>query len=876
MSGASTPLMKQWQEAKDQHPDAVVMIRVGDFYELLGPDAELAVRVLGLALTSKGGPGAIPMAGVPARSRDEYLEKLAAGGFRVAVCEQMEDASEAKGTVRREVTEVVTPGVVFADGLLRERRNNFLAALVEDRHGALGLAAADVTTGEVIVTAATEESLESELARMEPAELLLSADWNGRDLPGLERLRVTRRPQVMFDARFAWDEICFRYGVQSPEGFGIGERDEALVSALGGLLAYLREVQPGGVVGLRPPRLERPGEAMVLDDMTRRNLELTEPLRREPGMKPGEGTLLGVVDETLTPMGARLLRGWLLRPMVALDRIRARQDSVAELAGDNELRGRIRRELEHVRDLERLAGKVASGRIGPRELRALADSLARLPRLRRLEEGAGGGPLRKLLRTLDPLEDVRERIDRTLADAPAAAFAEGDGVIRPGFDAELDELRGLREGGTDFMARLQTRERERSGINALKVGYNRVFGYFLEVPRSHADRVPGEYERKQTLANLERFVTGELKQWEAKILGAEERIAELEARLFGELRQALATQVKRFQDAAVRVATLDVLAGFAECAVKHGYTRPEVHDGYRLEIRGGRHPVVETMMPRDRYIPNDVVLDEDGRVMILTGPNMAGKSTLLRMVGLVQLLAQVGAFVPAEHASLGVSDRIFTRVGASDNLVRGQSTFMVEASECATILNGGTRRSLVLMDEVGRGTATWDGVSLAWAITEHLHGVMEARTIFATHYHELTELADLLPGVVNFNVAAREEGDHILFLHRLVPGGADRSYGIEVARMAGIPPTVIARAREILRTLEGSRSAESRVIEHLAEEVYLADTAQRAAERAPAPSAPPADGPERRVAERIRAVDPNRLTPMDALSLLTELRGELA
>ncbi|MET0399227.1 MAG: DNA mismatch repair protein MutS [Longimicrobiaceae bacterium] len=857
MSGASTPLMKQWQEAKDQHPDAVVMIRVGDFYELLGPDAEVAVRVLGLALTSKGGPGAIPMAGVPARSRDEYLEKLAAGGFRVAVCEQMEDASEAKGTVRREVTEVVTPGVVFADGLLRERRNNFLAALVEDRHGALGLAAADVTTGEVIVTAATEESLESELARMEPAELLLSADWNGRDLPGLERLRVTRRPQVMFDARFAWDEICFRYGVQSPEGFGIGERDEALVSALGGLLAYLREVQPGGVVGLRPPRLERPGEAMVLDDMTRRNLELTEPLRREPGMKPGEGTLLGVVDETLTPMGARLLRGWLLRPMVALDRIRARQDSVAELAGDNELRGRIRRELEHVRDLERLAGKVASGRIGPRELRALADSLARLPRLRRLEEGAGGGPLRKLLRTLDPLEDVRERIDRTLADAPAAAFAEGDGVIRPGFDAELDELRGLREGGTDFMARLQTRERERSGINALKVGYNRVFGYFLEVPRSHADRVPGEYERKQTLANLERFVTGELKQWEAKILGAEERIAELEARLFGELRQALATQVKRFQDAALRVATLDVLAGFAEVAVKRGYTRPEVHDGYRLEIRGGRHPVVETMMPRDRYIPNDVTLDEDGRVMILTGPNMAGKSTVLRQVGLVVLMAQVGSFVPARFAKVGVVDRVFTRVGASDNLARGQSTFMVEMNETAAILHGATAKSLVLLDEIGRGTSTWDGLSVATATTEHLHDAVGAKTIFATHYHEMTRLSTRLAGVVNFSVAVREVGDDIVFRRRVVSGGPDRSYGVEVARLAGLPSTVVDRAREILRELESG------------------------ATHASAPASKPLPEPDLQlglfgptlhpVVEKLRGVDANNLTPMQALALLAEL-----
>ncbi|HEX7240012.1 MAG TPA: DNA mismatch repair protein MutS, partial [Longimicrobiaceae bacterium] len=710
-------------------------------------------------------------------------------------------------------------------------------------------------------------NLEPELARIDPAELLLPSGWDDGELPALERARVTRRPDVMFDPRFAWDEVCFRYGVQSPEGFGIGERDEAALSALGALLAYLREVRPGGVGTLRPPRLERAGEAMVLDEMTRRNLELVEPLRREPGTRPGEGTLLGVVDETLTPMGARLLRNWLLRPMVSLDRIRARQESVAELAENGELRGRVRRELGEVRDLERLAAKVASARIAPRELRALADSLGRLPALRALLDAAASDPLRKLLRTLDPMDDVRERVDRALADAPASAFGDEEGVIRAGFDAELDELRELRTGGTDWMARFGTRERERSGISGLKVGYNRVFGYFLEVPRAQAERVPGNYERRQTLANLERYVTAELKEWEEKILGAEERIAAREAHLFGELRQALATQVRRFQDTATRVATLDVLAGFAEVAVRRSYVRPEVHDGYRLEVRGGRHPVVETMIPFDRYVPNDVLLDEESRVMILTGPNMAGKSTLLRMVGLVQLLAQVGAFVPVDRASLGVCDRIFTRVGASDNLVRGQSTFMVEASECATILNGGTRRSLVLMDEVGRGTATWDGVSLAWAITEHLHGAMEAKTVFATHYHELTQLADLLPGVVNFNVAAREEGDRIVFLHRLVPGGADRSYGIEVARMAGIPPSVIARAREILRTLEGSRSAESRIIEHLPPE---------SAAPAPAAASPAAEpGPEHRVADRLRGIDPNGLTPMQALSLLAELRGEL-
>ena len=863
MAGAQTPLMRQWRAAKEKHPDAVVMIRVGDFYELMGPDAEVGVRDLGLTLTSKGGPGAIPMAGVPAKSRDEYVERLVAEGHRVALCEQVEDPAEAKGTVRREVVEVVTPGTAVADSLLNDRRNHFLAALAEDRNGELGIAAVDVSTGEVVVTVATAETLEAELARLEPAELLLPAEWGDRALGGMDRVSLTRRPAVMFDPRFGWDEVCFRYGVQSLDGFGITERDEAVLSALGGLLAYLRDVQPAAAANLRPPRVERAGETMLLDEMTRRNLELVEPLRREPGMKPGEGTLLGVVDETLTPMGGRLLRNWLLRPLVSLDRIRARHDAVAEMVEDAALRKRVRQELSGVRDLERLAAKVGSARITPRELRALADSLSHLPALRRLAGEAASEPLRKLLRTVDPLEDVRERIDRAVADAPSASVGDDGGVIRQGFDAELDELRALREGGTDSMARLQARERERTGITSLKVGYNRVFGYFLEVPRAMADRVPADYERKQTLSGNERYVTPELKGWEEKILGAEERIAELETRLLDELRQALATQVKRFQDAAVRVATLDVLAGFAEGAARRSYVRPKMDDGYRLEIRGGRHPVVETMVSFDRYIPNDVVLDEDAQVMILTGPNMAGKSTLLRMVGLVQLLAQVGAFVPANSARLGIVDRIFTRVGASDNLVRGQSTFMVEASECATILNSGTRSSLVLMDEVGRGTATWDGVSLAWAITEHLQGVIGAKTIFATHYHELTQLAELLPGVVNGNVAAREEGDRIVFLHRLVPGGADRSYGIEVARMAGLPAAVIERARDILRTLEGARSAESRIIEHVAEPA------------APAYPNGDGDGRERLVAERIRGLDVNRITPLDALGLLAELRAEL-
>jgi DNA mismatch repair protein MutS len=851
-------VQKQWMRARAQHPDAVVLIRIGDFYELFGPDSEIGVRVLGLTLTAKRGAGGMPMAGIPARSRDEYVEKLVREGYRVAICEQMEAADDAKGVVPREVVEVVTPGVVMADSLLAGRRNHFLAALAEDAAGALALAAADVTTGELVVTPATAETLESELARFEPAELLLPIGWGERAVPGAERTRVTRRPDVAFDPRFGHDELCNHYGVQTLDGFGLGDEDGAAVGALGALLSYLREVRPAGTRHLRPPRIENAGEAMALDEMTRRNLELVEPLRAEPGARPGEGTLLDVIDETLTPMGARLLRGWILRPLLSLPRIHARQEAIAGFVDDGALRGRIRAELAGVRDLERMAGKLGAGRITPRELRALAASLAHLPRLRAVLAESETESLKKLLRTLDPLEDLRERIDAALADEPANGFADGEVVIRDGFDAELDELRALRGGATEWMAHFQAGERERTGVRQLKVGYNRVFGYFLEVPKSEAGRMPAEYERRQTLSTGERYTTPELKEREARILDAEERMATLQQRAFEELRRALATQVKRVQDAAFRVATLDALAGLAECAVRRGYTRPEVDTGYRLEIRAGRHPVVETMMPGDRYIPNDVVLDEDSRVVVLTGPNMGGKSTLLRQVGLIQLLAQVGAFVPADHARIGVCDRIFTRVGASDNLVRGQSTFMVEASECATILNGGTRRSLVLMDEVGRGTATWDGVSLAWAITEYLHGQVGAKTVFATHYHELTQLAELLPGVVNFSVAAREHGDRIVFLHQLVPGRADRSYGIEVARLAGIPSPVVARAREILGTLEGSRTAESRAIEHLD------------------PAAPPAaESAATEAAARIRSLDLDRLTPLDALVLLHELRKKL-
>ncbi|HEY8485440.1 MAG TPA: DNA mismatch repair protein MutS [Longimicrobiales bacterium] len=864
-----TPLMQQWREAKARHPDALIFFRVGDFYEMFYEDAEEGARLLGLTLTTRnnGGAAEVPLAGVPVRAREEYLRRLVQLGRRVAICEQMEDPSEAKGIVRREVVETVTPGVVLADSLLSARRNNFLVALAEDGQGRLGLAAVDVSTGELLATPVAADALEAELARLEPAEVLLPQGWEGRAVPGAEAASLTYRPDWLFDRELAAGELRRRFGVRTLDGFGFQEGDDALVCAVGALVAYVAEVQPAALAHLRPPRLERGGEAMVLDEMTRRNLELVEPLRPDlAGRESGQpSTLIEVVDETLTPMGARMLRRWILRPLTRPEPIWARQEAVAELFENASQRRRIRAELKEIRDLERLAAKIGAGRVTPRELKALEASLARLPTLKALLAGATSPMLCELAAGLDPLEDVREQIQRAISDDPPAALADG-GVIREGYNAELDELRSIRDGARDFIASLQARERERTGIASLKVGYNKVFGYYIEVTRANLDRVPPDYERRQTLANGERFVTPELKHWEAKVLGAEERIAELEARLFGELRRRLAAEVPRLQDTAERLATLDVLAGLAQVAERRGYVRPEVHTGFRLELRGSRHPVVECRLGPGEFIPNDLVLDEDRRVLILTGPNMAGKSTVLRQIGLIQLLAQIGSFVPADRAYLPVVDRIFTRVGASDNLVRGQSTFLVEMSETALILNQATQRSLVLLDEIGRGTATYDGVSIAWAVTEYLHEEVGAKTIFATHYHELTQLEGTLPGVVNQNVAVRESGDEIVFLHRLEEGGADRSYGIQVGRLAGLPRQVVERAKEILRELEGSHAAGGEGL-------------GRRGKHRPR-SAPPPDQlslfqpPPPPVLEKLRRIEIERLTPLQALNLLAELQAE--
>ncbi len=859
-----TPLMQQWRDAKSRHPDAIVFFRVGDFYEMFNEDAVEGARLLGLTLTARnnGGAAEVPLAGVPARARDEYLARLVQLGRRVAVCEQVEDPALARGIVRREVTETITPGTVLADALLNERRNNWLVGLADAGAGACALGAVDLSTGDLWAKHVASGDLTAELTAVEARELLCPQSWEGRPIAGAEDALTTFRPDWLFDGAVAAEELRRRYAVHTLESFGIGPEDAGLVRVLGALLAYLAEVQPMALAALRPPRLVRGADAVVLDDMTRRNLELTESLRGAAGAGAA-GTLLSVLDQTVTAMGGRLFRHWLLRPLAAAEPVWQRQEAVAEFYEKPPLRRALRAELENVRDLERLATKVGTGRVTPREMAALGRSLQALPGVRTCLADAGAAMLVSLADGLDPLDDVCERIGATLADDPPAALADG-GVIRAGWDEALDELREIRDGGHGTIARLQATERERTGIGSLKIGYNRVFGYYIEVTRANLSRVPAEYERRQTLANAERYVTRELKEWEERILGAEERIAEKEAALFTALREHVAASIPGLQAAADRVATLDVLASLAFVAERNRYVRPEVHTGYELEIRGGRHPVVETMMPREAFIPNDIRLDPEARIMILTGPNMAGKSTLLRQVGLIQLLGQMGSFVPAASARLPVCDRIFTRVGASDNLVRGQSTFMVEMQETAAILHGATERSLVLLDEIGRGTATYDGVSIAWAVTEHLHEVLGAKTIFATHYHELTQLADLLPALINANVAVREAGQDIVFLHRLQPGGASRSYGIDVGRLAGLPGAVIGRAREILRELEGT---------HTGSGAGLGRAGQYRPNSTPAPDQlslfRPADHP---VLDRLRRTRPETLTPLQALNLLAELR----
>jgi len=789
--------MQQYREIKARHPHTILFFRMGDFYEMFEDDARLGARELGLTLTSRnnGGAAEVPLAGVPVKAATEYLRRLVAKGHRVAICEQVEDPKLAKGLVRREVVETITPGTVLTDDWLVQGRNNYVVAVADG-----GIAALDVTTGELVLEVVPPEELEASLARFEALEIVVPV--GAKPPVTLARgVTLTEREAWEFDPELAREDLTRSYSLASLDGLGIAAEDGPAVGAAGALLRYARELKPGGLPHLARPTLLRRGDVLPLDEMTRRNLELVEPLR--PGAQGA--TLLEVLDRTLTPMGGRLLRRWMLAPLVDPAAINARLDAVEVLVRDGRGRERLREALDGVRDLERLAGRAALGRATPRELGALRDSILRLPdaagALGGLEGRDRAAPLEAAAERFDLLTDLGDELGRALVERPPTQLADGD-AIRPAYDRQLDELKDARDGGKQYIASLQATERQRTGIASLKVGFNRVFGYYIEVTHAHRERVPADYERRQTLTGAERYVTPQLKEYEAKVLGAEERIATHEAELVDALRHRVADAIGRVQATATLLAQLDVWAGLADVAERERYVRPDVTADMTLQLEGSRHPVVERMMPREAFIPNDVRLDDAGRIILLTGPNMAGKSTLLRQVGLCVLLAQMGAYVPCRRAAVGVVDRLFTRVGASDNLVRGQSTFMVEMSETSAILHGATARSLVLLDEIGRGTSTYDGVAIAWAVTECLHTAVGCKTIFATHYHELTQLTEELAHARNFNVAVREVGDEIVFLHRLEPGGADRSYGIHVGRLAGLPAPVVSRAWEVLKLLE--------------------------------------------------------------------------
>ena len=872
MSGigeAATPLMQQYREIKARHQNALLFFRMGEFYEMFYDDAEVASRVLGLTLTSRnnGGAADVPLAGVPVKAVQEYLRRLVQLGYRVAICEQVEDPKLARGIVRREVVETVTPGVTFADELLEGSRNNFVCSLWSAgraRDGvpsAIGVAAADVSTGELRLSVTNAAELDAVLARYAPREILLPERSELALPPSRAEALVTERESWEFDAENAAEDLRRHYRVQSLEGLGIGTSERAAIAAAGALMRYLRELQPAGVPQLARPVIDRAAGLMPLDEMTRRNLELVESLR---GGGP-EGTLLSVLDRTVTPMGARLLRQWLLAPLTSRAAIEERLDTVGLLFGDALAREALRTALDGVRDIERLGAKIASGRATPRDVASLGGSLARLPEVRKvvrqLHESGGSPLVERLLAEWDDCAAEAEAIQTTIVTQPPLTIGE-EPTIAAGVDGELDRLRALRDGGKDGIARIQSAERERTGITSLKVGFNKVFGYYIEVTRSNLHLVPSDYQRRQTITNGERFVTPALKEYEETILTAGERIETRERSLFDALRTRVAQRIGALQCAARALALLDVVAALAEVAAREGYAKPEITDEFTLDIGGGRHPVVERMMPRDKFIPNDVLLTNDARVIILTGPNMAGKSTILRQVGLIVLMAQMGSFVPASSARIGLVDRVFTRVGASDNLVRGQSTFMVEMAETSAILHAATANSLVLLDEIGRGTSTYDGVSIAWAVSEHLHERTRCKTIFATHYHELTQLAQDLEAVRNFNVAVREVNDDVLFLHRLQPGGADRSYGIEVGRLAGLPREVLSRARQVLTLLEGEQLAAGRRQSSGSAKGEIGQPHDQLGLFAQVPNP---------LVDRLASLNTDAMTPLEALTTLAEL-----
>ncbi|MDH3251405.1 MAG: DNA mismatch repair protein MutS [Ignavibacteria bacterium] len=862
--------MKQYSQVKARYPDTILLFRMGDFYETFEEDAKVTARVLGITLTKRGNgaAGEIPLAGFPHHALDAYLPKLLKAGHRVAVCEQLEDPKFAKGIVKRDVIEVVTPGVTFSDKLLDQKQNNYLAAIalpsaVATSDDTIGFAFVDVSTAEFSVSEFPLKQLNEQVATLHPSELLIQK----RDHAALQDVlnsaysgMYTRMDDWIFNRDYAYELLVNHFNTKSLKGFGIDEMGAGIVAA-GAVMSYLQETQKANLSHIRKIVPHDVTGYIVLDPSTKRNLEITSSIA---GFS--EGTLFSVLDKTGTPMGGRLLKRWINLPLNRLEPIVGRLDAVAELVENRELRTTLAGILRGIGDLERLNTRICTARATPRDLQGLRSILAEVAVLRDTLGPVHSSALSGIQKHLDPLTDIASTIAAAIEENPPLAVADG-GVIRKGFNEELDTLRGLALSGKSWIAGLQIKERERTGIGSLKVGFNNVFGYYIEVTNTHKDRIPADYIRKQTLTSAERYITPELKEYEEKVLHAEERILALETRLFQDLRLAVSAHAESVQTNARCIAMLDCFISLAVCAVDHAYVRPDVNNSTELLIQQGRHPVIERLLPPgEQYTPNDVRIDtEHQQILIITGPNMSGKSSYLRQAGLIVLLAQIGSFVPAQKADIGIVDRIYTRVGASDNIASGESTFLVEMHEAAHIVNTATRRSLILLDEVGRGTSTFDGISIAWSLTEYLHERVGARTLFATHYHELNELADLFPRITNHKVEVREYGDKVVFLHKVTPGSADHSYGIQVAQMAGLPDEVTERAKIILKNLERADLS-----------VHSPGSVPRGRVTAPEVQMTLFEMKDDRLRKALDRIDVNSLTPIEALQKLAELKNSLS
>ncbi len=867
-----TPMMKQYTEIKDQYKDCILFFRLGDFYEMFFEDAKLASKELEITLTGRdcGQEERAPMCGVPFHSADSYIARLVNKGYKVAICEQVEDVSEAKGIVRRDVVRIITPGTVTDASLLEDKKNNFLACVYKDEQG-VGLSIADVTTGELYTTqfidADVEVKLINELARYFPTEIIANKAFiNNSQVVQLIKDRFNCYIEYFYDWSFeletATQKTMRQLGVLSLNGTGLNDNPYATQS-VGALLEYLDETQKISLSHINKVNYYSSSQFMDLDISTRRNLELTETMRE----KARKGSLLWVLDKTQTAMGGRLLRKWIEQPLINCTQINKRLYAVNELFGNSMLRQELCDALKNVYDIERLMGKVIYGSANSRDLVALKKSIGFLPEIKILLAACDTSLLKQQYSDLDSLEDIYRLIESAIMDDPPFSIREG-GIIKDGYHDQVDELRRASVEGKQWLAQLEQEEREQTGIKKLKIGYNRVFGYFIEVTKSNIESVPERYIRKQTLANSERYITPALKEIEDAVLGAEEKVVQLEYHIFCDVREKISQEIDRIQKSAKVVSKVDVLCSLAEIALKNNYAMPEVDMSDKILIKDGRHPVVEKMLDHQMFVPNETLLDNiDNRLSIITGPNMAGKSTYMRQVALIVLMAQIGSFVPATSAKIGIADKIFTRVGASDDLASGQSTFMVEMSEVANILNNATKKSLLILDEIGRGTSTYDGLSIAWAVIEYVSDIKKigAKTLFATHYHELTELEDKLEGIKNYCIAVKKRGDNITFLRKIIRGGADDSYGIEVAKLAGVPNKVIKRAKEILETLEKADINKGSLVEikskPIKKEVEVSEDQIGLFSIG-----------NNEIVEQLKKIDVTTLTPIEAMNTLYELQ----